>query len=50
MGPRREETVQEEAVSEEAMCGVAAEHGTDGGPERTQEGCLVEEAGGPAWG
>lgn len=48
-GPRREEAVQGEAVSEEVMCG-AAEHETDGGLWRRQMGCLVGVEGGPVWG
>lgn len=44
----REEAVLGEAVSEGAVCGVAAEHGTGVGLWRRQEGFLVGEEGGPA--
>ena len=49
-GPRREEAVQGEAVSEKVMCGAAAEHETDGGLWRRQMGCPVGVEGGPVWG
>lgn len=49
-GPKWEETVQGEAVSEEVMCGLTAEHGTVVGLWRRQEGCLVEVEGSLAWG
>lgn len=49
-GPRWEEAVQGEAVSEGALSGATAEHGTGVGLWRRQEGCLVEVVGSLAWG
>lgn len=49
-GPKREEAVQEEAVSEEVMCGLTAERGKVVGLWRRQQGCLVEVEGSLAWG
>lgn len=52
VAPRKGETVHEEAVRVGLMCGVVAEHETDLGLLKRQEGCQEEEGGGLAleWG